>query len=62
MIQRTRRENETVAEVKVEKEFEDRRTKLFTLWIFATLNFVYADVVTLFDKSVVVNLSQTTLL
>jgi hypothetical protein len=51
-----------VAEVKVEKEFEDRRTKLFTLWIFATLNFVYADVVTLFDKSVVVNLSQTTLL
>jgi hypothetical protein len=40
-----------VTEVKVEKEFEDRRVKLFTLWIFATLNFVYADVVTLFDKT-----------
>jgi Family of unknown function (DUF6326) len=36
--------------------------KLSTLWIFATLNFIYADVVTLFDKSVVTNISQGTLL
>lgn len=36
--------------------------KLFTLWIFATLNYVYADVVTLFDKSVVIRLSQESLL
>jgi Family of unknown function (DUF6326) len=34
---------------------------LFTLWIFATLNYVYADVVTLFDKSVTTSLSQGTL-
>jgi len=34
----------------------------FTLWIFATLNYVYADVVTLFDKSVTTTLSQTALL
>jgi hypothetical protein len=34
----------------------------FTLWIFATLNYVYADVVTLFDKSVTATLSQTALL
>lgn len=40
----------------------DMKTKLQTLWIFATLNYVYADVVTLFDKSVVSNLSQTSLL
>src|SRR5260370_18258163 len=51
--------------MKVEKETGDRRMMLFTLWIFATLNYVYADVVTLFDKSVptsVTGLSQTTLL
>ncbi len=35
----------------------DRRTLLFTLWIFATLNYVYADVVTLFDKSLSTTLS-----
>jgi len=35
---------------------------LFTLWIFATLNYVYADVVTLFDKSVTTSLSQGTLI
>ncbi len=35
---------------------------LFTLWIFATLNYVYADVVTLFDKSLSTTLSQTALL
>jgi hypothetical protein len=55
----------TVTEMKVEKETGDRRMMLFTLWIFATLNYVYADVVTLFDKSVptsVTGLSQTTLL
>lgn len=40
----------------------DMRTRLQTLWIFATLNYVYADVVTLFDKGVVSNLSQTALL
>jgi Family of unknown function (DUF6326) len=40
----------------------DRRTLLFTLWTFATLNYVYADVVTLFDKSVSTSLSQTALL
>lgn len=36
--------------------------KFFTLWIFVTFNYIYADVVTLFDKSVVTNLSQQTLL
>ena len=35
---------------------------LFTLWIFVTLNYVYADVVTLFDKSLSTVLSQTALL
>lgn len=48
--------------MKVEKETGDRRMLLFTLWIFATLNYVYADVVTLFDKSVSTSLSQTALL
>ena len=51
-----------MTEAKVEKEFEDMRTRLFTLWTFATLNYVYADVVTLFDKSLSTNLSQTALL
>ncbi len=36
--------------------------KLFTLWIFATFNYIYADVVTLFDKTVITNLSQAALL
>jgi hypothetical protein len=40
----------------------DRRNLLFTLWTFATLNYVYADVITLFDKSVSTSLSQTALL
>jgi hypothetical protein len=40
----------------------DMRTKLFTLWIFVTFNYVYADVVTLFDKSVTTNLNQVALL
>ena len=40
----------------------DMKTKLQTLWIFATLNYLYADVVTLFDKTVVSNLSQVSLL
>src|SRR5260370_40089333 len=35
---------------------------LFTPWIFATINYVYADVVTLFDKAVSTALSQTALL
>ena len=48
--------------MKVEKETGDRRMMLFTLWIFATLNYVYADVITLFDKSVSTSLSQTALL
>ena len=37
---------------------EDMRTRLSTLWTFATFNYVYADVVTLFDKSVVTSLNQ----
>jgi hypothetical protein len=48
--------------MKMERETRDRRTMFFTLWIFATLNYVYADVVTLFDKSVTTSLSQTALL
>jgi len=40
----------------------DMRMKLFTLWIFVTFNYVYADVVTLFYKSVTTNLSQGALL
>ena len=43
-------------------ETGDRRVMLFILWIFASLNFIYADVVTLFDKTVVTNISQGTLL
>ncbi len=39
----------------------DMRASLQTLWIFATLNYVYADVMTLFDKSIVNNLDQTSL-
>ena len=39
----------------------DMRVRFQTLWIFATLNYVYADVVTLFDKSVTTSLSQTSL-
>jgi hypothetical protein len=38
------------------------RTYLQTLWIFATFNYVYADVMTLFDKTVAANLSQGQLL
>src|SRR5260370_21863281 len=51
--------------MKVEKETGDRRMMLFTLWIFSAIKYVYADGVTLFDKSVptsVTGLSQTTLL
>jgi hypothetical protein len=41
----------------------DVRRRLSMLWIFASLNYIYADVVTLFDKSVPSpNLSQTSLL
>ena len=40
----------------------DAKVILQTLWMFATLNYVYADVVTLFDKSVTTSLSQGTLL
>ena len=43
-------------------ETRDRRVMFFTLWTFASLNFIYADVVTLFDKTVVTNISQGTLL
>jgi hypothetical protein len=52
---------EIVIEMKAETETVDRRMMLFPLWIFATFNYVYADVVTLFDKSVVTSLSQGTL-
>ncbi len=51
-----------MTEVKAERKVGDRRIKFFTLWIFATFNYIYADVVTLFDKSIVTNLSQGTLL
>lgn len=40
----------------------DAKLILQTLWMFATLNYVYADVVTLFDKSITTSLSQGTLL
>jgi hypothetical protein len=40
----------------------DMRMKFFTLWIFATLNYIYADVLTLFDKTVTTSLSQGALL
>ena len=49
-------------ETKPEKNGSDRRLKLQTLWTFVTLNYVYADVVTLFDKTVVTSLGQTALL
>ena len=51
-----------MTEFKPEKNESDRRVKLQTLWIFATLNYVYADVVTLFDKTIGTSLSQTALL
>lgn len=41
---------------------EKVKTRLQTLWIFATLNYVYADVVTLFDKSITTTLDQNALL
>ena len=50
-----------MTEVRPEKN-GDRRVKLQTLWTFVTLNYVYADVVTLFDKTVATSLSQTALL
>ena len=44
---------EMMTEAKPERNGNDRRLKLQTLWTFVTLNYVYADVVTLFDKTVV---------
>ena len=44
--------------IEVDGNVSDRRVRLSMLWIFATLNYVYADVVTLFDKSVTTSLSQ----
>jgi len=44
------------------KLMENVKIKLQTLWIFATFNYIYADVLTLFDKSVATNLSQGSLL
>lgn len=38
------------------------RVRLQTLWIFASLNYIYADVVTLFDKTITTTISQTALL
>lgn len=49
-------------EIRAVGETRDMRVRLSTLWIFASINYVYADVVTLFDKTVVTNLSQTSLL
>ena len=40
----------------------DVKTMLQTLWIFATLNYVYADVLSLYDKTIVTNLDQSSLL
>ena len=40
----------------------DTETKLQILWIFLTFNYVYGDVVTLFDKSIATNLDQISLL
>jgi hypothetical protein len=40
----------------------DMKVKLQTLWIFVTFNYVYADVLTLFDKTVVSNLTPLALL
>jgi uncharacterized protein DUF6326 len=40
----------------------DMRTKLSTFWLFATLNYVYADVVTIYDKGGNLGYSQTFLL
>lgn len=48
--------------VKGDLIMEDIKVKLQTLWIFATFNYIYADVITLFDKTVVTNLSQGSLL
>jgi len=40
----------------------DVRARLSILWIFASLNYIYADVLTLFDKSITTSISQTSLL
>ena len=37
---------------------QDMKAKLSTLWIFATLNYIYCDVVTLFDKAGTFNYNQ----
>jgi hypothetical protein len=42
--------------------FADTRTKLSALWVFATLNYLYADVETLMDRSISINLTQGSLL
>jgi hypothetical protein len=41
---------------------EATRTRLSTLWAFATLNYIYADVVTLYDKAGTLHFSQGFLL
>lgn len=41
---------------------QDMKAKLSTLWVFATLNYVYADVVTLFDKAGTFHFDQAFLL
>src|SRR5690348_16744715 len=48
--------------MKAEPGHSDMKVRFQTMWTFATLNYVYADVVTLFDKSVTTTLSQTALL
>jgi hypothetical protein len=52
----------TMSKLKVEKETVDMKTKLSTLWLFATLNYIYADVFTLFDKTVTIRLTSEALL
>jgi hypothetical protein len=39
----------------------DTRTMLSTLWIFAMFNYLYADVIALFDKTVVIRLAPESL-
>jgi hypothetical protein len=49
--------------MKAAGDWGDMRRRLSTLWIFASLNYIYADVITLFDKSIPLpNLNQTSLL
>ena len=41
---------------------QDMKARLSTLWLFATLNYIYCDVVTLYDKAGTFNYNQGFLL